>query len=72
MRNLLSFLLIFSLYLGCHKGYLALMDTSKEDPLQIYPCPVSSLPPADQRALEEGVPVKNDTELAQRLEDYLS
>jgi len=72
MKKALSILLAFGLYLGCHRGYLALMDTAKADPLQIYPCPVSSLPPADQQALENGVPVKNKTELAQRLEDYLS
>lgn len=72
MKKYLCLLISLGLYLGCHKGYLALMDTEKPEPLQIYPCPITSLPPADQRALAEGVPVKNDMELAQRLEDYLS
>ena len=72
MKQRLSLLLILGLYLGCHKGYLALMDTDKEAPLQIYPCPVSSLPSADQAALERGIPVKNEKELAHRLEDFLS
>ena len=72
MKQLFARMIILGLYLGCHKGYLALMDTDKEAPLQIYPCPVSSLPDADQSALERGIPVKNETELAQRLEDFLS
>ena len=33
---------------------------------------VSSLPPADQAALEEGIVVRNDRDLQQLLEDYLS
>ena len=72
MRKQFACLLLLALYLGCYKGYLALWDTEKPDPLQIYPCPVTSLPAADQTALEEGVPIRNQLELAQRLEDYLS
>ena len=72
MKHLLSLMLLLSLYLGCHKGYLALFDKENPEPLQIYPCPVSALPPADQQALESGIPVKSRQELAHRLEDFLS
>ena len=44
----------------------------KEEPRQIFPCPVDSLPPADQAALEVGIPIRNQRDLQQVIEDYLS
>lgn len=65
-------LLLLTLLLGSHKGYLALFPAGSTEPMQIFPCPVTSLPPSDQAALQEGIPIRSETELAQRLEDYLS
>jgi len=38
----------------------------------VFPLSVSSLPPADQQLLAEGIPVENEKQLAHLLEDYLS
>ena len=56
--------------LGTHNGMLALLYDAV--PVQTYPCPVSSLPEADQSLLEEGLPIDSFSELTERLEDYLS
>lgn len=72
MNKQIAVMLLLGLYLGSYKGYLSLWDSEKAEPLQIYPCPVTSLPPADQQTLEKGIPLKNRLELAQRLEDFLS
>lgn len=72
MKKQIAVMLLLGLYLGSYKGYLSLWDSEKTEPLQIYPCPVTSLPPADQQALEKGISLKNRLELAQRLEDFLS
>lgn len=64
--------LLFFLILGTHRGYLALFDSGKTEPKQIFPCQVALLPPADQQALEEGITVRTDEQLQQLLEDYLS
>ena len=66
--------LVLALYLllGSWKGYVALFEKGKEEPRQIFPCPVSTLPEADQLALEEKIPVRNQRDLQQILEDYLS
>lgn len=67
-----SFLLALYLLLGSWKGYVALFENSKEEPIQIFPCPVISLPEADQQALEAKIPVRNQRDLQQILEDYLA
>lgn len=68
----LSFLMMLYLLLGSWKGYVALFEKGREEPRQIFPCPVASLPEADQRALEEKIPIRNSKALQQALEDYLS
>ena len=65
-------LLALYLLLGSWKGYVALFDKGSEEPRQIFPCPVDSLPEEDQRALEAGIPIRNQRDLQQALEDYLS
>lgn len=71
-KNMISRLLALYVVLGCWKGYVALFDRGAEEPRQIFPTQVSSLPPADQEALEKGIIVRNDRSLQQLLEDYLS
>lgn len=72
VKKLLSAMLLLYVVLGTWKGYIALFDAGREEPRQIFPYQVSSLPPADQQALEEGIVVRNDRDLQQLLEDYLS
>ena len=67
-----SGMLALYVILGCWKGYLALFDRGETEPKQIFPTQVSSLPPADQAALEAGIVIRNDRDLQQLLEDYLS
>ena len=70
-RSFVSALVLY-LLLGSWKGYLALFEKGKEEPRQIFPCQISTLPEADQAALEEKIPIRNDRDLQQALEDYLS
>ena len=67
-----SFLLVLYLMLGNWKGYVALFGKGQEEPKQIFPCPVDSLPEGDQQRLLEGIPIRNQRDLQQALEDYLS
>ena len=71
-KRLFSFLMVLHLLLGSWKGYVALFEKGREEPRQIFPCPVDSLPEADQQALEKKIPIRNDRDLQQALEDYLS
>ena len=68
----LSFLLIAGLYLGHFHGYVALWDEDSPDPRVIYPYKLEALPPADQTALNQGIPVRSEKELNRLLEDFLS
>ena len=70
-RSFVSALVLY-LLLGSWKGYLALFEKGKVEPRQIFPCQISTLPEADQAALEEKIPIRNDRDLQQALEDYLS
>lgn len=71
-RNLFTLSLMLYLVLGCWKGYVALFEGGSTEPKRIFPYPVSSLPSEDQAALEEGIIIRNDSQLQQALEDYLS
>ena len=65
-------LLALYLLLGSWKGYVALFENGSEEPRQIFPCPVSALPDPDRTALEQKIPIRNQRDLQQVLEDYLS
>ena len=71
-KKLLSSLLALYVILGSWEGYVALFEKGKDEPRQIFPCPVTSLPLLDQQALEDGIIIRNNTQLQQLLEDYLS
>ena len=68
----ISAVLALSLTLGCWKGYLALFKTGEAEPQQIFPTQISTLPPVDQKALEDGIIIRSEKRLQQLLEDYLS
>ena len=64
--------LLFGFLLGISDGYIALWrDTDTASP-QIFPYRAEFLPEADQRALQKGIRITDEKELAQLLEDYLS
>ena len=67
-----AFLAALYLLLGTWKGYVALFEKGREEPKQIFPCPVDTLPEEDQRALEEKIPIRSPKALQEALEDYLS
>ena len=71
-RGLSSVIAAFLVIVGSWKGYLALFDPGKQEPKQIFPRLGSSLPEADQKALEAGISVRNQRDLESLLEDYLS
>ena len=71
-KRLLSSLLALYVVIGVWKGYGALFDQGAAEPKQIFPCPVEALPEADQNALKNGIIVRNQRDLQQLLEDYLS
>ena len=71
-NKLLPSLLALYVILGSWEGYVALFEKGNSEPHQIFPCLVSSLPLLDQQALEKGITVRNDRDLQQLLEDYLS
>ncbi len=64
-------LLIFSLILGNYNGRIALWDGG-DQPRTVFSRSVASLPPADQTALDRGIPIHSRAQLIQLLEDYLS
>lgn len=70
-RQLTSLLALY-VVLGCWKGYVALFEKGAEEPRQIFPTMISTLPTADQIALEQGIIVRNQRDLDSLLEDYLS
>lgn len=71
-HRFLTALLALAVVVGSWKGYLAVFREDSGEPWQIYPRKVASLPPADQKALEEGILIRNERDLNQLLEDYLS
>lgn len=72
LRTNLARFLALAFILGSYKGYIALFDPGSEQPRQVFPYAVTSLPSTDQQALKDGIFVENDGELCQLLEDYLS
>ena len=67
-----TIVLVLYLLLGSWKGYVALFERGKEEPRQIFPCQVDTLPEKDRLALEEKIPIRNQRDLQQVMEDYLS
>lgn len=64
--------LTLSLYLGLHNGYLALWNTEASEPEQVFPYRAALYPKIDQRELEKGIPISDQMQLQQLLEDLTS
>ena len=71
-RLSLYFSLMFLFILGCQDGYIALWKDSDPEPVRVFPYSASLLPEADRKALEQGIRIGSEEELARLLEDYLS
>ena len=71
-KRYLPILLALYVVLGSWKGYIAIFEKGKDEPRQIFPTQIASLPPADQTALENGIIVRNQRDLDRLLEDLLS
>ena len=71
-KRILSSLLALYVILGSWKGYVALFEKNHQEPRQIFPTQITSLPMADQLALEDGIIVRNQRDLDQLQEDLLS
>ena len=71
-KRLFPSLLALAVVVGSWKGYVAIFEKGASEPRQIFPTQVASLPEADQQALETGILVRNQRDLEQLLEDYLS
>lgn len=65
-------LALLAFTLGVHGGHIALWRDGSSTPVRVFPVRTEMLPPADARALQKGIRIENETELAHALEDYLS
>jgi len=74
MKNfsVLTCTLLLGFLLGIHDGRIALWKDNNPEPLKVFPYSAYLLPPADRRALEEGIRFENLDELKRMVEDYLS
>lgn len=66
------FSLFLGFILGIRGGFIALWQEDQPENAKIFPYCVSSLPIADQNALEKGIRIESKEELIAILEDYLS
>lgn len=64
--------LVLSFLIGTHEGFIALWTDPAGEPAVVFPYSAASLPPADRKALEKGIPVDTPEQLNRLLEDYLS
>lgn len=71
-RSCLYLALVWAFLLGSRDGFLTLWIPPNPVPAVTFPCRISSLPPADQALLEEGIRVESREELMALLEDFVS
>ncbi len=70
--SLLCSLLLLGFILSVHNGQVALYKDQDPEPYRVFPCKVSSLPPAVQLALRTGIPVDSPEQLKELIEKYLA
>lgn len=57
---------------GEWEGQVAVFEGDQDFPKQVFDSFVSTLPPAQQRQVREGIPVEDDAQLSLLLEDLTS
>ena len=70
--HLLSILFLFGFLLGIHQGKVAIWKDDDPEPMRVFPYSAQLLPPADRRALEEGLRFESKEDLIRVITDYLS
>ncbi len=55
-----------------YNGKIGVFRNNEKTPFQVVDLSPALLPPYDQAALEEGIPIRNESELQRILEDYAS
>ncbi len=70
--HLLCIVLMLSFLLGIQGNKLALWDADDPNPLYIFPIDADQLPLRRQKALRDGIPIRDGTELVEVLKEYLS
>jgi hypothetical protein len=70
--KILVFLLLAGYLLGIHDGKIALWKNEDPELIRVFPYRAELLPPADQHALQNGIPIEDAHHLSRLLQDYLS
>ena len=70
-RHMGAIVLCAGFLLGVKDGSLALWKEPDPEPVMVFSCRVSSLPPADQLMLKRGIKIPDTQQLLMALEDYL-
>ena len=71
-HTILTATVTLTLLLGNWRGRVALFNGESEQPLELYAVRLELLPLADQKQLQEGIPVTDAEELIRILEDLMS
>ena len=71
-RKILCSWIAWGLILGIHRGYIALWNETDPLPMEVYPYKAVMLPPSEVRALEAGIPIRDQGHLRFLLMNYLS
>lgn len=60
----------FCFQLGVYGDRLAVYTGGELKPRQVLDIPLAALPESDQKLLEQGIPLRDEEELRQAIEDY--
>ncbi len=71
-HSFLYYITALGFLIGIHQGRVALWKDEDPEPIKVFPFRAELLPKADQRALEQGIRVESEEELARLLQDFLS
>ena len=61
---------VYQYVLKNENNRIAVYERGKEEPVRVLDYPVDSLPYMEQSALENGIPVKDQSELQKMIEDF--
>lgn len=64
--------LMMAFLIGNHKGFIALWTDPDADPKIVFPYSIASLPPEDQKQVDQGIWIRSEEQLQALIEDFLS